>query len=77
MLKIIVLKFKSFNKCVFFIYNIILNKNYEFNFFFKCLIFLVCVVSGRKRVFKDENILGGIKKDVVDIKKLICFFIIN
>lgn len=48
-------------------------------FFFKCLIFLVCVVSGRKRVLKDENILslGGIKKDVVDIKKLICFFIIN
>lgn len=41
------------------------------------MIFLVCVVSGRKRVLKDENILGGIKKDVVDIKKLICFFIIN
>lgn len=77
MLKIIALKFKSFNKCVFLIHNIISNKNYEYNFFFKCLTFSACVASGRKRALKDENTLGGIKKDAVDIKKSICFFIIN
>lgn len=46
-------------------------------FFFKCLTFSACVASGRKRALKDENTLGGIKKDAVDIKKSICFFIIN
>lgn len=39
--------------------------------------FSACVASGRKRALKDENTLGGIKKDAVDIKKSICFFIIN
>lgn len=62
---------------MYFLYIILFQiKNYEFNFFFKCLTFSACVASGRKRALKDENTLGGIKKDAVNIKKSIHFFII-
>lgn len=59
---------------MYFLYIILFQiKNYEFNFFFKCLTFSACVASGRKRALKDENTLGGIKKDAVDIKQINTF----